>query len=228
MSAIHLGLAVHVILTFPVFGATELEVLHTARRNLEGVASVQEGYHIEPRLDCGARALAAAMLILHRPLDSFAKLQNELLEERGTSLARVEHCARAKGMNTLAVVLSKDQLLQMDKLAILHVKSTPEQDMGDHYVLYAGSNEEGEVRILDPPSFGGFLDASYLETYWDGVALILSLEELSAADLTIHSFSVPVAVVSVSVFLVFALCSSVLWARRTGTAPTTADPFEER
>lgn len=78
----------------PTFGQSnnESEWLRQTRYNLESVTNFSHDYRINFFHDCGARALAAALLI-HEKSFSFRDIENDLeVWEKGTDLVQLEKC----------------------------------------------------------------------------------------------------------------------------------------
>jgi len=154
------------------------------REDLEAVARVPAHYSVRSRLDCGVRSLSAALVMLGIRPDLKVIGAALMPLQEGTSLSRVEGCARSFGLETLAVSLTQEQLSRVRQPAILHVKSSADVPSGDHFVLYTGSAKDGRIHIVDPPFFDKWFAYEDLAPLWDGTALVLSHTPLSESDLT--------------------------------------------
>lgn len=192
MKRLWLSSAIVFVFTITVFANADTEDapvwMRSLQENLEAVTNCPPQYHIDLQRDCGAKALAAAIIILGN-VPNYTEIEHELrVREKGTSLSRVEECANRNGLSTLAVSMPPRRLSRLKHLAILHVKSHPEAESPDHFVLYIGNDYRGRLRILEPTGKIAFATQERLERVWAGTALILSPDPLSPSNIFRQSY----------------------------------------
>jgi hypothetical protein len=233
MKIFWLSSAVVLILTVAVFAYAEKEDgpvwMRSLHEHLEAVTNCPQQYRIDLQRDCGAKALAAALIILGN-VPNYSEVEHELsVREKGTSLSRIEECANRNGLYTLAVSMPPRRLRRLKHLAILHVKSHPEAESPDHFVLYIGNDYRGRLRILESTDKIAFAAQERLERVWAGTALILSPNPLSPNNIFQQSYQP--SVVSFCLFGGSMICLSVLallTLRRLRRKRSGCYPYETR
>ena len=65
-----------------------------------------------------------------------------------------------------------DQLKVTSNPVILHVRAPCAGKRYSHWMLYLGMDEQGRLKIYDPPRDTGYITAAELMSMWDGVAIV--------------------------------------------------------
>lgn len=133
---------------------------------------------------CGPASLAVAFRLLDVPVDNYEL--DQLSDANGASNF-YEMCeyARSKGLHADVAALSPKALVELDRVAVLHLRP-PNAPAGDdafhHFVVFVGVDSTGRWHMVDPVGvspFSGMIDAEALVRSWTGRALILSLDPLA-------------------------------------------------
>ena len=75
--------------------------------------------------------------------------------------------------------LGLEFLNSLEEPAILHFGHSYQAEGTSHWVLFMGTNDHGEYRILDLPRDESSVDGPLLLSYWNGAAILASRNESS-------------------------------------------------
>jgi rhodanese-related sulfurtransferase len=134
---------------------------------------------------CGLYCLYSIMKLEGQPVDFRELVKPEYLGSRkGSSFEELKQASEDFGLNAISISrLIPDDLRTISKPAILHVKSGPDKKDYDHFVLYLGQ-KNGKARIFDPPAELSLVEFSSLAPKWDGNALVISSEPVTANSMS--------------------------------------------
>ncbi len=132
---------------------------------------------------CGPACIAVTFRLLDLPVDSFEL--DQLSDEDGASnFDELREYARSKGLHADVASLAPRALVELDRVAILHLippEAPPGDDAFHHFVVFVGSDPTGHWWVVDPVGtspFSGLIDPESLVRNWSGRALIMSTNPL--------------------------------------------------
>ena len=146
----------------------------------ESSSSLQSG----PRPYCGVYCAYAAMKTLQVDVEFESLLKTQYIGGRkGSTIPELQKALRDNGLHGVAAKsLSTADLGDLSVPAILHVKTSVESKIYDHFILYIGSRD-GQAIILDPPMAATVVPFGELASIWGGTALAISKSPISVRSI---------------------------------------------
>jgi rhodanese-related sulfurtransferase len=133
---------------------------------------------------CGVYCLYSTMKLSNREVEFINLVKPEYIGSRlGSSFAELKQAAEDYGLYAAPVgKLTSRELRKCHYPVILHVKSGPESQQYDHYVLFLGV-QDSQAKIFDPPNPVELVSFAELASLWDGNGMIVSAEPIDTAAL---------------------------------------------
>jgi len=134
---------------------------------------------------CGLYCLYSVFKLEGQSVGFRELVKPEYLGSRqGSSFEELKQAAQDFGLNAASFSrLMPVDLKNIAVPAILHVKSGPDKKEYDHFVLYLGE-KNGKAKVFDPPAELSLVDFSSLAPRWDGNALVISSESVTAGSMS--------------------------------------------
>lgn len=128
-----------------------------------------------PTSYCGIYCVHAIATSFDRSSTPESIIQEKYLSGRfGSTIRNLEQLASDIGLKSMSKQnLSLLDLQRANCPAILHVR-TPGSVEFSHWILYLGLENNGDIRVYDPPRHTGTLSEAELLSIWDGAAIFVS------------------------------------------------------
>ena len=127
---------------------------------------------------CGPASMAIVLDLIGHSISNHDL--GAIADDRGyCSLEQLRIYANRRGVKATALQIEYDELCELNKPAILHVRMSHGNGVRDHFIVYAGRTSDGQgALLLDADAAGprGVMPATWLIPKWSGAALLFGVE----------------------------------------------------